>query len=288
MICSGFLILLGFLEETTSKGFSLSFLSNFLAEAALFNFQSFWLLASIFTSWYPQGVQLLKNEVVFPQSCTAGAALAGSELKNSSQIPWNWIHYHNLHRNERNNLVFKPEGPEVRKHSDIMTLSAIKQAESKTGLSSFLGLNWPNSKCTIKQALPTTTVWGQRKFRVAPGVILAPLIWITFQRRRGGGARAGTQCKGTSCLRPRPPLAITWWHQTSSSTSVSLKSSTLKCRPSVISWLIMLFNSVSILLHAEPPHVSWLCSICIFKAWQPRFSTWNRKLSNTSAKKQGP
>lgn len=168
-----------------------------------------------------------------------------------------------------------------------MMFFAIKQAESKTGLSSFLGLSWPNSKCTIKQAPPTTTIWGQRKSLVAPGVILASLIWTSFQRR-GGGARASTQCTGTHCLRPRPHLAIIRWHQTSSSTSVSLKSSSLKCRLSVLLWLIMLFNSVSILLHTEPPHVSWLCSICVFKAWQTQFSTWNRKLSNTSAKKQGP
>lgn len=79
-------------------------------------------------------------------------------------------------------------------------------------------------------------------------------------------------------------------------TSVPLKPSTVKCCLSVLLWLIRLFNSAPILLHTDTswaplsthPPVSGLCYICIFKAWGTQLSTWNRKLSNTSGKKQGP
>lgn len=71
----------------------------------------------------------------------------------------------------------------------------------------------------------------------------------------------------------------------SSPTSVSRKSSPLKCHLSNLWWLLVHFNSTCFLLHSESLH--WASfrvqgyRAYTGKAWETQGSTWNRKPSNT-------
>jgi hypothetical protein len=137
MICSSFLIsYVRFIKDTPSEDSLLSYLLSVHST-------SFWLLESIFTFRHPHSVWLLKNEAANPPGLWDNIS-GFLTLHNSSQIPWKWIHHQDLHAEEKEITIIKPEGPEVRKSSDITSV-LYNKTEPHSIAASFLWFSWPSS-----------------------------------------------------------------------------------------------------------------------------------------------